>query len=422
MNARNLLYIAFNFPPLAGPSPRHNLGTIKGLLAHGFAPTVLTAPEGFRYMQRGARVWPQDEYLRSRIPDTVRVLRCPWPFPYQRFLNALSGTLRFTPLSYFFTRGRDQIYAVARRELDTHPYELIYSVNGIGLEHAAALELKRHTGLPWVAEFRDPWIHNPWEWQAIRDKSWGWWCARQYRRLKAHLEAIVHAADLVVVESPLHAEYLVHDFDLDPHKVAALGMGYDPSYLSERADSSTTFPARPVIGFVGRVYYGYEYAIGRLVDALAELERAGHVFSVVSVGADTHFEDYAKGARLRHFLSMGRVDYARALSIMSQLDFGVVATCDTCRPHINSKLWEYLALGLSILALAPPDGSMASLIAEGHCGYVLPYETAGMLPVLATALNDYDEQHPRRASPAFIERYSRTPFLATLAQRIDELL
>jgi hypothetical protein len=60
-------------------------------------------------------------------------------------------------------------------------------------------------------------------------------------------------------------------------------------------------------------------------------------------------------AKLENFLPIDSVNYVRAVSIMKQLDFGIVAPCEECLPHINSKLWEYLALNLSILAVAPED-------------------------------------------------------------------
>src|SRR5665647_1328323 len=76
----NVLFIAFFFPPLAGPSPRHNLSTVRGLLAHGFSPTVVTAPEAVptvplllsavvRSLKSSQSHWPQDESLRSLIPE-----------------------------------------------------------------------------------------------------------------------------------------------------------------------------------------------------------------------------------------------------------------------------------------------------------------------------------------------------------------
>jgi glycosyltransferase involved in cell wall biosynthesis len=314
------------------------------------------------------------------------------------------------------------MHDVARRALEMRNYELIYSVNGIGVEHSTALELKRSTGLPWVAEFRDPWIHNRWEWHLIKDRSWHWWCARQFRRVRRMLREIVETADLVVVESPLHAEYLIRDFELDAQNVVALGMGFEPAYMRDMAEGLVAFPTRPVIGFVGQPYYGYQSAIKNLVDALKALELKGHHFTLVSVGSDTTFHKYADEAKLQSFVPIGSVDHSLALALTKALDFGIVAACEECLPNINSKLWEYLALNLSILAIAPQRGSMDAIIGEGDCGYVLPYDAESMLPVLETAFYDYENARHKRASSEFVQRYSRQTLIAGLVKKIEALI
>jgi hypothetical protein len=276
MNRRhNLLYLAFNFPPFAGAGPRHNLSTVRRLFAANFVPTVITAPETFEHLPTGSE-WPKDEYLRSQIPAEVTIIRCPWSFKYHDFVGFIFKTLRFTPLPYSFKRGRDRLYEVSRRELSGGDYELIYSVNGIGVEHQAALKLKRSSGLPWIAEFRDPWIHNLLEWNAIKDASWKWWFRRQLTSTKHLLREIVHHADLIVVESPMHADFLVTDFNLSPQKVVSFGMGYEADYLHDIKARFVEFPTRPAIGFVGQMYYGYYPAIKNLIEALRVLERDRH--------------------------------------------------------------------------------------------------------------------------------------------------
>ena len=427
--AHDILYMAFMFPPRAGPSSRFNLGTVRGLLAHGFSPTVVTGPEvvgtareASRSVTLRARQWPQDEYLRSRLPKEITVLRCQWPLEYQRVLAVIANLLRLPLLPYFFKRGQNNMHDVARRALETGNYELIYSVNGVGVEHSAALELKRSTGLPWVAEFRDPWIHNRWEWRMIADHSWRWWCARQFQRLRRMLREIVETADQVVVESPLHAEYLIREFKLDAQKVGSFGMGFEPAYMSDIPKGLVTFPTRPVIGFVGQTYYGYQSAIKNLVDALKTLELKGRQFTLVSVGSDPTFQTFANEAKLRSFVPIGTVDHSLALALTEALDFGIVATCEECLPHINSKLWEYLELNLSILAIAPRGGSMDAIITAGDCGYVLPYDVESMLPVLETAFDDYENTRYKRASSDFVRGYSRQTMFAELAQKLEGLI
>jgi len=420
-NSRRLLYIAFTFPPLAGPGPRHNLSTVRGLVAAGFLPTVITAPEAFQDPSKPKK-WP-DEYLRTRIPKDVTIIPFTRSFKGHDALNSILSPLGFTPVPYSFRRGRVALYDVCRRALDATHHEIIYSVNGFGLEHPAALQLKRRTGLPWIAEFRDPWIYNLTEWYGIRDGSWQWWCRRQYNKTKQILSEIVNNADLIVVESPMHGELLTKDFELDPQKVAPLGIGYESDYLSDIREGFVRFPTRPVIGFIGQVWYGYQHAIRNLTEALGVLEREGHQFTLVSVGdPDNTFYRFAREAKLTNFVPIRNVDYLSALSIMSELDFGIVATCEKCLPTINSKLWEYLALNQSILGIVPKAGSMAAIIDEGNCGYVLPYDSESMVYSLRKALDDHKRGKTRRANVDFVRRYSRKIMVARLIERLDELL
>jgi glycosyltransferase involved in cell wall biosynthesis len=419
----NFLYVAFNFPPFAGASPRHNLSTVKGLLAEGFLPTVITASEQKPPPLLLDIRLAKDEYLRSKIPKEITVIPCDWPSKYHRLRPFILDTLRLTPVPYSFNRMSKHIANITRRQIESEDYKLIYSVNGIGLEHQAALKLKQSKGLPWVAEFRDPWIYNHLEWSEIKDRSWRWWYQHQFNVVRKILREVVKNADLIVVESPMHGALLTRDFKLDSRKVVALGMGYEADILHDITESFIAFPKRPVIGFVGRVYYGYQNAIKNFVEALKMLEREGYQFTLVSVGHQNNaFSKFANEVNLTNFVPIGSVNYLHALSIMNELDYGIVTTCKECFPHINSKLWEYLALNLSVLAIVPDTGSMAQIVKAGDFGSVLSYDKTQMFLELRTVLDDYKAGRVRRASPDFVMGYSRATMITRLAERMEELL
>jgi len=103
-------------------------------------------------------------------------------------------------------------------------------------------------------------------------------------------------------------------------------------------------------------------------------------------------------------MPIGKLDHSLALSTMNALDFGVVAADGACMANINSKMWEYLALNLSMLGIVHPGGSKDSLISAGNCGYVFPYDAESMLPVLETALSDFEDNKVKRASSEFIQQ------------------
>jgi glycosyltransferase involved in cell wall biosynthesis len=72
-------------------------------------------------------------------------------------------------------------------------FDALYSTSSPVTAHLVAGVVKRLTGVPWVAEFRDPWVGNP-----LADRlPW------LHRRLQARLERwIVHSADGLVFVSP----------------------------------------------------------------------------------------------------------------------------------------------------------------------------------------------------------------------------
>ena len=414
MEHHKFLYISFIFPPLAGAEPRHNLSVIRKLYSKGFLPTIVTAPEDYQY--------PKDEYLRSLIPNDVEIKRCSWSYKHELYINKARELIGIPENGLMF-RGWKHLYETAQKEIDKEKYEFIYSVHGIGAAHLAALKLKRETGLPWIAEFRDPWFHNVIRWDYMKDKSWKQWYSYQHRKTRRHTSEVLKHADLVIVESPMHGDFLVRDFKIDKEEVLSLGMGYEEDYFKNIEQVPIEFTKRPVIGFVGTVYYGYEYAIENFVKALKKLEDEGYEFTLICVGdTSTVFSKYANKINLNNFLPISRVEYPTALSLMNNMDFGVVIASKDYLSWINSKIWEYLRSNLSILGIVPEDGVMAKTIEDGKCGYLLPYDAESVYPILKGALKDYQEGRTKRADYDFVKNFSREKMVGELVKEIEKIL
>jgi len=408
------LYISFFFPPLGGAESRYNLSLIRRLYAKDFLPTIVIAPNDYPY--------PKDQYLEKLIPEKIEIKRISWFYQPSKYVNKARELIRI-PQNPLVFKGWRNLYETARAEAISESYKFIYSVHGIGAAHLAALRIKRETHLPWVAEFRDPWFHNFIFRKYMKDKSWKWWYAYQLRKTRKLLGKVLKYADLIVIESPMHGEFMVKDFGIEKDKVVPCGMGYDEDYFSENENCLVNFTQKPVIGFVGSVYYGYEDAVRNFILALKELEKRGHGFTFVSVGgASSLFSKYAQEVGLKSFIPIDKVSLCKALSLMKKMDFGVVCTFSKHKSHINSKLWEYLKSSLSILAIVPEDGAMAKIVKEGKCGYVLPYNAKEMIPILKKALNNYGEGKVLRANPEFIAQFSRERMVDKLVEKIEEMI
>jgi hypothetical protein len=399
---------------MGGAEPRHNLSTVRRLYAEGFLPTIVTSPEDYPYAK--------DEYLRSLIPQGVSITECNWPHEAEKYIQFARKAIKI-PENPLVFGGWKNLYNPARRLLKESEPDFIYSVHGIGAAHLAAMRLKKETGLPWIAEFRDPWVDNVIAWNYMKDNSWSWWYGRELKRTRRVLNEILINADLIVVESTMHREHLIKDFEVDKEKVVPLGMGYEDEYFLEIKTVAVEFPRKPVIGFVGSVYYGYDYAVENLVKSLKDLEDNGFEFTLISIGDSSNlFSRYADRQNLKNFLPISRVDYATALGLMKHLDFGVILGPKSYKLILNSKIWEYLKFDLSVLAIVPEDSMAAEIINEGHCGYILPYNQSDMYQELKTALMEYNNGVSKRSDPDFIEKFSSLRMVDELADRIEALL
>lgn len=143
-------------------------------------------------------------------------------------------------------RDWKNIYRAARDEISNGNYQFIYSVHGIGAAHLAALRLRKGIGLPWVAEFRDPWPGHSFVWDYMKDKCWQWYYKYNRRNAKRLLRKVLQYADLIVVESPMHRDVLVRDFGINKNSVVPYGIGYDEEYFSQGESSLIKFVKKHV--------------------------------------------------------------------------------------------------------------------------------------------------------------------------------
>jgi hypothetical protein len=181
---KNILIIDYHFPPMAGVGVQRTLGYVRHLAEFGWQPVVLTVRPGDKSS------W--DRTLLERVPGTVNIQRTASIDPVR--LSRRMSSRRAAGPTPDTTAGppersqgdrpwkgprwiRDAQYwvffpdqrigwlpfALARavglsRVL---PIDVIYSTSGAITSHLIACVLKRVLGKPWVADFQDPWVQDP---------------------------------------------------------------------------------------------------------------------------------------------------------------------------------------------------------------------------------------------------------------------
>jgi hypothetical protein len=352
------------FPPMGGGGVHRPLSFVRYLPEHGWRTTVVT-PEGSAY-------WVSDPTLADRVPASCRVIRTrTWSGQWllartgpkggrgpQRRSSRGFGVARrvasavLVPDSYvgWYPFAVRAALAVARAER----VDALYSTSPPETAHLVGATLHRRTGLPWLADFRDPWMNlhllaPPTPWHERLHRAW---------------EAKVCASAAVVATTCWHAARLRASYPRA--RVLRISNGYDGD--ETRSVASIVPPARPF----------------RIVHAGTLTQRRSAVPFLEGLAAFFAARPDARGEVQVEFIGPREDENDRAvarLGLESWVRFrDTVPHAETLREeraahvlllikHVDvrydglvpGKLYEYIGLGRPVLALAPP-GEAADLI------------------------------------------------------------
>ena len=291
---------------------------------------------------------------------TVAALRRLWPYPW----------LGWVPFA--IARGA----AVARKE---RPVAILSSFPPTA-SHIVAGALHRVTGLPWIADFRDPWT-----WGVEHGYVW----ARE-RRLTERAEAAVlgGATALTTVGPSLGAELAARS----SREVVVLPHGIPVETL---ARATTTTPSgRLELVHAGAVD-GWSADLTPIARALLRLHESGTPARLTLLGPIDHRH---RSPQLERATQLGLVHVAGMVSreeaqrVTAGSDIALLVQKRPSKIWVTTKLWDYLASHTPILVAANPECDAAAIVRETHTGWTVPYDD---VDAIVRVLNDAEEQRRR---------------------------
>lgn len=277
----------------------------------------------------------------------------------------------------------------------------------------AGLMIKRRTGIPWIADFRDPMAPLHGSTPAT---------IRYIERLT------VEKADLVIVNTDVLAARWRKIYPQWAHKIRVLWNGYDP------ADGISATPWRPGecrrVCHVGALYGGRTPDI--LLRSVERLIASGRISNgsvrVTLVGPTDRqpFEDpkLVERARRAGWLDFSdrSVSQQQARQICEESD--VLLLLQPQSDHqVPAKLFEYVRYGRPILAVVPPRSSVEELLALSGVPYRCVYPQQSAEEIDAAVLEALTMPSAKIAvSERFAQTFSARPQAEQLARYLDELL
>ena len=403
----NVLVVAYYFPPIGGIGSIRLKRFAELLPQSGWQPTVL-APRDTPHPSDPQLSFPEEHVVRSRsielsrIGRTALAVRSTGEGSADPTTPSLRGVLRrFAHRYVFFPDGQIGWYPGAVRAgtaaLRRERFDAIYSSSFPITGHLVARTLARRSGLPWVAEYRDPWSDA-----LPHDHPY-------HRRAQALERAIAREATTVVMPTPTWAAHYGSLWDTD---IAVL-----PNGLDTKLPAGQT-PERPTLTHVGSYYPG-EHDLTALWQALAQLrERSGdRIPRIRFVGnlpdeLRTEIAGWGLGDALE---STGFVSHEEAMRELTSATMliasGIHGDDPRRRGWVPAKVFEYLASGRPVLYMADPRTDAAKIL-SGHSGVhiVPPSDVGGALAAVQAGL----EEPAQRRDVAHLTREAQAQSLAEI--------
>ncbi len=351
---KRLLMVAFHFPPLAGSSGiQRTLRFVQQLPSHGWQPLVLSASAG-AYERTAddllAEVPAGTVVRRALALDTARHLAIAG-----RHLAAMARPDRW--VSWRFDAVR-----VGMRMIREFKPDALWSTYPLATAHLIGAELQRRSGLPWVADFRDPMAQDGYPSDPLTWDSF-----------KAIETMAVRQARLCLFTTPGAARTYRERYAGQADRIGVLENGYDEDSFdaAERAAPAERPTGAAKVLLHSGIVYPDERDPAPLMAALRRLHDAGSIRPgqlLLRFRAAVHdqlLRDLAAQHGVADYIEIcPAVGYTLALAEMLKVDGLLLLQAANCNEQIPAKLYEYLRAGRPILCLSDPAGDTAGALRE----------------------------------------------------------
>jgi glycosyltransferase involved in cell wall biosynthesis len=417
---RHALFIAFHYPPEASSSGV--LRTLKYscyLPEYGWRVSVITLqPSAYTV---------RDPQLENQIPANVRVVRTPY-LNTQRHLSIRGIYPAILALPDRWIGWWPWAVAAGRRLLREDPADLIYSTSPQATAHLIAMRLASTHKLPWVTDFRDPWIEYPPEIGAP--------AGRIFVALNRYLERrVIERCDHVVASTSYIRDVMRLRYPKVPSdKITAILNGYDEADFIESDISNDTRSRDLLIVHAGNINPEFRDPRPLLRALRLAADRGSIRLDQVRLrfigggpfsGSPEMRAAVVDNGLVEQVEFLDRVPYKQALQELRQADLLLLlqASEDTTG-LVPAKLYEYLRAQKPVLALVWP-GTSGDILAVTDGGWAIdPRQPEALIAAIANIYQAWCSESLKAhcADLSLLRRFDRKVLAGELAVVFDQAM
>lgn len=388
---KRVLIISYYWPPTGGSGVQRWVKFAKYLPSEGWQPVIYT-PENPEQLA-------VDESLAAEVPEAAEIVKTHILEPYEMYKKMLrkSGhskeAVEVNPVN---AQNKSFLQKVAmwvrgnlfrpdprclwigpsvrflKNYLKEHPVDLIVSTGPPQSMHMIGRRLALETGLPWIADFRDPWTKIFYFKHLSMTKATQRWHEKMEKRVLDDATCVVAVSPLVQQEFQAMTQTPVElitngfdecDFHEKPFAMAAGGPDIpftithtglfaadgNPTVLwevlAEKCASCPEFKKLLRINLIGKTDE-------QIIKAICE------------AGLEENLQD------------MGYQPHARAVDEQRKASLLILPLRKEpeYKAVLPGKLFEYLASWRPVLGIGQPDGAMSMILNNTKTGLVLDWE------------------------------------------------
>lgn len=363
---RRVLFINLLAPPFRNIGTDRILRFVRYMPEFGWRGDILSAD--------GKKMAKKDASTLKRVPEETNIYRTKLIklfLPLSAILKILPGPWHNYFASMFmipdafigwypFLRGKLQQLLSKKRGY----YDIIVSSSPPHSMHLACLGLNKKFGIPWVVDFRDPWIDNP----LITGVS------NAHRKFYAFLERkVIENCDKVIANTEKNLEILYERYPEQAKKIVCVNNGYDAedfktNTLEKRKDYMEFF-------YGGSIHPAYDpeplfYALELAIKKYPAIGKRVKFRFMGSKFKQNLVDKY----KLRNVIIQEQIAYQdEFFTRLKNSDVAVVILNPLSKKArsdfwVPAKLYQYIGAEKPILAIVP-DGDARKIVIESNIGY-----------------------------------------------------
>lgn len=422
---KNVLVLAYYFPPFGLSGVQRILKFVKYLPDFGWHPTVVTTkPHAYpafdeslmdELRESDAEVWRTETAGAFAAVKNQRTI----PLSTERMRKLLNRASQFVYVPDNKIAWKKKVLALLRGK-DLSRFDAVLSTAPPFSAHLAGLEIKRLYGLPFIADFRDSWVGNPWHlyWTPL------------HRVLHKRMERkVMYGADALITTNSFtrdiwHKRY--NDETLLP-RMHVVEQGYDPD------DFGTSFPfgnkePKDELHFVYTGLFYEERHPLPLYEVLHVLkQRFPDVYRSIKFSFVGYVQEEYRAAAQQlgvedRFEYIGYVEHDESVAWLAKADVLWMTMGEGGERYATvspGKTFEYLGSRKPILAMAGTCYTKVVLERFSHTFIVIPSDIDAGVEMFVRLVELQRQGALPHAAPEEVEPYSRKNLTGQLASILD---